>query len=114
MKHVTYGIAALALALAGCGSKEDAGEAAKAESGEVAAAAGASTSGVPECDEYLTKVMACVNDKIPEAQREVVKQGIEASKAGWAAVTDKAALANTCKMAMDQAKTAYTAMGCSF
>lgn len=114
MKHLTFGIAALALALAGCGSKEEGGEAAKAEGGEVAAAAGESTSGVAECDEYLTKVMACINDKIPEAQRAAVKQGIDASKAGWAAVSDKAALAKTCKMAMDQAKAAYTAMGCSF
>jgi len=113
MKHLTFGIAIAALALAGCGKKDEAGEAAKSEAPAVAQAS-ESTSGVPECDEYLTKVMACVNDKIPEAQRAAVKQGIDASKAGWAAVTDKAALAKTCKMAMDQAKAAYSAMGCSF
>ncbi|KAF1726942.1 DUF5339 domain-containing protein [Pseudoxanthomonas japonensis] len=70
--------------------------------------------GVPECDQYLEKVYACISDKVPEAQREMMKQGIEQSKAGWAALTDKTALAAQCKTAMDQAKTAYAAMGCSF
>ena len=32
----------------------------------------------------------------------------------WGRVTDKTALAAQCKTAMDQAKTAYAAMGCSF
>lgn len=70
--------------------------------------------GVAECDQYLEKVYACISDKVPEAQRDMMKQGIEQSKAGWAAVTDKSALAAQCKTAMDQAKTAYAAMGCSF
>lgn len=51
---------------------------------------------------------------MPEAQREMMKQGIEQSKAGWSALTDKTALAAQCKTAMDQAKTAYAAMGCTF
>ena len=70
--------------------------------------------GVAECDQYLEKVYACISDKVPEAQRDMMKQGIEQSKAGWSAVTDKTALAAQCKTAMDQAKTAYAAMGCSF
>lgn len=70
--------------------------------------------GVAECDQYLEKVYACISDKVPEAQREMMKQGIEQSKAGWSAITDKTALAAQCKTAMDQAKTAYSAMGCSF
>jgi len=70
--------------------------------------------GVAECDQYLEKIYACISDKVPEAQRDMMKQGIEQSKASWAAVTDKAALAAQCKTAMDQAKSAYSAMGCSF
>lgn len=112
MKKALFGTVILAIALAGCGGG---GEATKAEGeGSELAQAAEGATGVAECDEYLTKVMACIDDKIPEAQRDQVKQAIEASKASWASVTDKAALANTCKAAMDQAKTAYTAMGCSF
>lgn len=70
--------------------------------------------GVPECDTYLEKVYACISDKVPEAQRDMMKQGIEQSKAGWSAVTDKAALAAQCKTAMDQAKASFGAMGCTF
>ena len=70
--------------------------------------------GVPECDAYLEKVYACIADKVPEAQRDMMKQGIEQSKSSWAAVTDKAALAAQCKTAMDQAKASFGAMGCTF
>lgn len=70
--------------------------------------------GVAECDQYLEKVYACISDKVPEAQRDMMKQGIEQSKAGWAAIADKSALAAQCKTAMDQAKASYGAMGCSF
>lgn len=78
-----------------------------------AAVANAST-GVPECDTYLEKVYACISDKVPEAQREAMKQGIEQSKAGWSSITDKTALAAQCNTAMEQAKTSFGAMGCTF
>ena len=79
------------------------------------AADGAQVStGVPECDEYVNKVMACVRDHIPEAQRAMIEQGINQTRSSWAAVSDKAQLANACRTAMDQAKASYAAMGCSF
>ena len=72
------------------------------------------STGVPECDTYLEKVYACISDKVPEAQRDMMKQGIDQSKASWSAVTDKTALAAQCKTAMEQAKTSFGAMGCTF
>ena len=72
------------------------------------------STGVPECDTYLEKVYACISDKVPEAQRDMMKQGIEQSKASWSSVTDKTALAAQCKTAMEQAKTSFGAMGCTF
>lgn len=84
-----------------------------AEATPAAPAANAST-GVPECDTYLEKVYACISDKVPEAQREAMKQGIEQSKTGWSSITDKTALAAQCKTAMEQAKTSFGAMGCTF
>ena len=79
----------------------------------VADTATAST-GVPECDTYLEKVYACISDKVPEAQRAAMKQSIEQTQSGWSTVTDKTALATQCKTAMEQAKTSFGAMGCTF
>jgi len=130
MKFNLLALAALTtLALAACKPADEATPVADAPAVEApavtdtatdatAATAAADTvdagTGVAECDQYLEKVYACISDKVPEAQREMMKQGIEQSKAGWSAVTDKTALAAQCKTAMDQAKTAYAAMGCSF
>ena len=91
--------------------------AAPADAAAAPAAAGDTVTagtGVPECDAYLEKVYACIADKVPEAQRDMMKQGIEQSTSSWAAVTDKAALAAQCKTAMDQAKASFGAMGCTF
>ncbi len=74
----------------------------------------AAGTGVAQCDRYLERVYACVNDRVPEAQRDMVNRGIEESKASWSAVTDKTALAAQCKTAMEQARNAYAAMGCAF
>ena len=132
MKFNVLTLAALtALALAACKPADDAVPATDAAVEPAAVEAPATTeavaaattdavdavdagTGVAECDQYLEKVYACISDKVPEAQREMMKQGIEQSKAGWSAITDKTALAAQCKTAMDQAKTAYSAMGCSF
>ena len=124
---MNFNILALAalttIALAACKPAEEATPVADAPAVEAPAATEAvaattdtveAGTGVPECDQYLEKVYTCISDKVPEAQREMMKQGIEQSKAGWAALTDKTALAAQCKTAMDQAKTAYAAMGCSF
>lgn len=70
--------------------------------------------GVPECDQYLTKMMACVKDKMPEAQRKMMEDSLAQSKSAWAGIPDKTQLAAQCKAAMDQAKTTYSAAGCSF
>jgi len=117
MKFNILALAALTtLALAACKPADDA---TSAGSGDVAAPAATTDTvdagtGVPECDQYLEKVYACISDKVPEAQRDFMKQGIERSKASWSTLTDKTALAAQCKTAMDQARTAYAAMGCTF
>jgi hypothetical protein len=117
--------AAATLALAACKPADKpadaapAADAAAAPAADTTAAAPAAdtvnaSTGVPECDTYLEKVYACISDKVPEAQRDMMKQGIDQSKASWSAVTDKTALAAQCKTAMEQAKTSFGAMGCTF
>ncbi len=81
-------------------------------------AATASEFGVPECDDYLTKYLACIDSKVPEAARVSVRQSLDQTKAQWkqAAATPegKAGLAMGCKAASDAAKTAMSAYGCTW
>ena len=115
------------LALAGCKKAETPATDAPAATPAAAPAAAAAEvtpapatdtvkagTGVPECDQYLEKVYACISDKVPEAQRDMMKQGIEQSRSAWAGVTDKTELANQCKTLLEQAKTSFGALGCTF
>jgi hypothetical protein len=76
--------------------------------------AAADSSGVPECDDYVAKIKACIKDKIPAAQQGMMEQSLNQAKAGWATVSDKSQLAKSCKMMTDQAKAAYKSVGCDF
>lgn len=103
----------LALGIQACPKKETKEEA--------AAPAGAGTGGeigVAECDEYLTKVMKCVDEHVPDSAKPMMKQGFDQNIAAWkqAAATPegKAGLANACKMAMDSAKQSMGSFGCTF
>ena len=83
-----------------------------------AAAAGASEFGVPECDDYIKKYLACIDSKVPESARAMVRQGLDQTKASWkqAASTPegKQGLAMGCKQATETAKSAMAAYGCSW
>lgn len=65
-----------------------------------------------ECAEYkaaIEKIGAC--DKVPQQQRDALKQAYDTSSAAWATVPadGKAALAASCKSATDAIKTSATA-----
>ena len=74
--------------------------------------------GVPECDDYMTKYLACIDSKVPESVRPSVKQSLEQSKAAWkqAASTPQGreGLATACKAATDAAKASTAAWGCTW
>jgi hypothetical protein len=82
------------------------------------AAPAAAEFGVAECDEYITKYLACVDSKVPEGMRGMVRQQLDQTKAQWkqAASTPqgKEGLAMGCKAATDAARTAMQAYGCTF
>ncbi|MNM57418.1 hypothetical protein D3C81_686170 [compost metagenome] len=119
IKVLTIAVVTL-LSLAACKKAETpaADAAATTPAAEVTPAPSTDTvqagTGVAECDQYLEKVYACISDKVPEAQRDMMKQGIEQSKSAWNGIADKTALAAQCKTAMEQAKTSFGAMGCTF
>lgn len=76
----------------------------------------ADSTGVKECDDYLTKYAACLNDKVPEASRAAMQQGIDQMRTSWkeAAATPegKMGLAQACTAASDGAKVSMKAFGC--
>ncbi len=74
--------------------------------------------GVAECDEFIQKYEACVNSKVPESARSMVKANLDTMRAAWkrAAATPqgKAGLAQGCKQALENAKTTMGSYGCSW
>lgn len=121
--HSRFGFVSLAVVLAvACGEAPPPAKSATAPAAPPAAAAPAAAAtsefGVPECDSYMTKYLACIDSKVPEAARAQVRQGLEQTKAAWkqAAQTPqgKQSLAMACKQASDGAKMAMTAYGCQF
>lgn len=74
--------------------------------------------GVPECDEYMNKWLACVDSKVPAEQRAIYKSSIEQSKASWkqAASTPqgKQGLAMACTQSLAATKQALAAYNCNW
>ena len=74
--------------------------------------------GVPACDAYMRKYVACVDSKVPEQGRAMMRQSIEQTKAAWkqAASTPQGrdGLAMACTQAETAAKQAMAAYGCSW
>jgi hypothetical protein len=74
--------------------------------------------GVAECDEFIQKYEACINSKVPETARSMVKANLDSMRNAWkqAAATPqgKAGLAQGCKQALAQAKTTMGSYGCSW
>ena len=114
-------LACVATAACSGGSSEKTPPASAAAQGAAttaAAPAGSSEFGVPECDDYISKYLACIDGKVPEAGRAMARQSLDQTKAAWkqAAATPagKASLATGCKAATDAARTSMAAYGCSF
>ncbi len=74
--------------------------------------------GVPECDSYMKKYLACIDSKVPEMARAPLKQALDQQKAAWkqAAATPqgKAALATGCTQAEAASKQSMAAYGCQW
>jgi hypothetical protein len=109
------------VAAAACGGAPEKAPATTSSGGSTpaaAAAGGAAEFGVPECDDYIKKYLACIDSKMPEAGRAMARQSLDQTKASWqqAASTPqgKSGLAMGCKAATDAAKTSLAAYGCSF
>lgn len=73
--------------------------------------------GVAECDEYLQKMARCITRISAEAQPPM-RNAMDESRKAWQENAKtregRAALENTCKQALDAAKSAAAAMGCEW
>ena len=116
-------LSALAVAAAGCaGDQTPPPPPATTAMQPAAPAAGhavaAGDFGVPACDQYMRKYMACVDSKVPEAGRAMMRQSLEQTKAAWkqAAATQQGrdGLAMACAQAETGAKQAMGAYGCTW
>ena len=84
----------------------------------VAPAVAAGDFGVPACDQYMRKYLACVDSKVPEAGRAAMRQSFEHARAAWkqAASTPEGRqhLAAACTQAEATAKQAMAPYGCAW
>ena len=82
------------------------------------AGAQAQSTGIPVCDDFLTKYEACVTTKIPAAQQTTFKAQVEQMRKTFTDMSKNASakptLEATCKSSADQMKAATQAYGCSF
>lgn len=107
-------ISCLALALfAACASST------QATGGKSSAGAGGGDKiGVAECDAYLEKYEGCLNDKVPESARAMMRTSFEQTRKSWkdlaATPQGRASLAQACRMADDTAKQTMTNYGCKW
>ena len=111
-------VAVLAFGAAACGGGNNASQSAPAPAPASQPAAGGAGFGVAECDDYIKKYTACIDSKVPESARAMVKTQLDQTKAAWqqaASTADgKAALASGCKQATEMAKTSMQAYGCTW
>jgi hypothetical protein len=94
------------------------GQAPESQPSSTAAPASGSTIGVPECDEYLSKVEACIAEHVPDDMKAMQQQTMATMRDQWRQAaqneTAKASLAAGCKAALDAAKSSMASYGCEW
>jgi hypothetical protein len=83
-----------------------------------AAPASGNSIGVAECDDYLSKVEACIADHVPEDAKAMQQQSMDQMRDQWRQAasnpTAKASLAAGCKAALDAARSSLAQYGCEW
>jgi hypothetical protein len=93
-------------------------DAAKTDADDKTETAAADKIGVPECDDYIAKVNACLSSKVPESARAAFKTSMDSTVKGWKAAAatpqGKAALATGCKTATESMKASLSTYNCTW
>lgn len=83
----------------------------------IANAADDNVIGIIQCDEYLTKVSACVRDKAPADQRDALNAETRQLFVTWKEAADhpqhRATLPQACAVNLELAKEEFAPFGCS-
>jgi hypothetical protein len=74
--------------------------------------------GIPSCDTFLAQYEACIDTKIPEAQRAFHRKTVEEKRKGWIEYGNKfpslkSSLGETCKSTMTLIAVMLEPYGCS-
>jgi hypothetical protein len=71
--------------------------------------------GVPECDDYIARMRACLA-RLPAGSRAAASDSFDSAVAGWGEMADhaRAGLPAACSAAARAARTAYEQHGCRF
>jgi hypothetical protein len=81
-------------------------------------ATSASSIGIPECDSYVTKYEACVNQYVLASQKATLQAALDANRNAWKAAAAqpmaRATLAATCQQAEAAAKAAMSMYQCKW
>jgi hypothetical protein len=74
--------------------------------------------GIAACDDFVDKYEACVNSKVPEAQRAQYQSTLKQWRDSWRELAKnpmtKGTLEAGCKQAAEQAKSSMKAYDCTF
>lgn len=73
--------------------------------------------GVPECDEYLRKYLACIEEKMPAGTKTAMIEALESTSKAWreaATGPARTALGEACRQANEAAGKAFASMGCTW
>jgi hypothetical protein len=119
---IVQGLAlAIGVAAAGCSGESTpppASTMAAQPAATAPAAAAAGDFGVPACDQYMRKYAACVDSKVPEGARAMMKESMMQTHLAWkqAASTPEGrnALTASCTQAEAMAKQAMASYGCTW
>ncbi|MFO0564768.1 MAG: hypothetical protein U0263_03850 [Polyangiaceae bacterium] len=110
---VGLGMVCVVTALLACKKKEE-----SSSSGSTSSAAGGGETGVPECDEYLTKYEKCLKEKVPAVARPAMEDSFKKTRETYKNLasnpTTKSGMAQGCKQALETAKTAMSSYGCTW
>jgi hypothetical protein len=81
-------------------------------------ASGGETIGIPECDDYLAKLEACISNKMPEKARERHMKDLEGLRKAMLDMATKdrnqAATIAMCKIASETSRENYKKYACDF
>jgi hypothetical protein len=110
MKTLTLAVVA-SLAFAGCGAEKP------APSPATDAAAGYVDIGVPECDQYARKYLACL-ERAPEGSRAMMRQSFDQTRELWSLTAEKPdrrdSLAAACAQQEQASKAAMSRYDCEW